>query len=367
MLTVGYGRIGSAVSKYLLGEGYELTVLDSSVEKLREASRIGVETIRLNVLREDWSKELSKKFDLICTCLPGSISFKVLKRLASQGLKVVDVSYFPEDYRELDVIAKKNNSLIVIDAGVAPGLSNILAGRIYSELKNLEKLEIYVGGLPENPKDKLLGITITWNPQDLIEEYIRPARIVENGIIKEVDPLSRTGKVLIPKIGAFEYFVSDGLRTLLYTLRNVKYMAEYTLRYHGHVEYMKTLRSLGLMSKDNVEIGGCKFKPIELLTLLFNANLSRGDKDITVLYVKGSNNESSKEYLLLDKYSVEEEMTSMSRTTGYTMGSIAATILEGKVEGKQGVLPPEAFGIDLELYKQVIVKLSKKNIIIEGV
>lgn len=60
---------------------------------------------------------------------------------------------------------------------------------------------------------------VTWNPRDLLEEYTRPARYVENYEVKAAKPLGSVTIVEVKGLGAFEGFVSDGLRTML---RNIK-------------------------------------------------------------------------------------------------------------------------------------------------
>jgi saccharopine dehydrogenase-like NADP-dependent oxidoreductase len=61
----------------------------------------------------------------------------------------------PENCLELSEFALENNCLVIPDAGVAPGLSNLIIGNIVANNK-IEEIQTMVGGLPK--KRILLGI-----------------------------------------------------------------------------------------------------------------------------------------------------------------------------------------------------------------
>ena len=58
-------------------------------------------------------------------------------------------------------------------------MHNLIVGR-YNEEMRIEALEVYVGGLPKVRK-KPFQYKAPFSPADVIEEYIRPARLMENG------------------------------------------------------------------------------------------------------------------------------------------------------------------------------------------
>ncbi len=83
----------------------------------------------------------------------------------------------PEDFLELDALAKARGVTAVVDCGVAPGLSNLLCGRAEHEFDSVETMLILVGGLP---KRRLwpFEYRVVFSGVDVIEEYLRPARWV---------------------------------------------------------------------------------------------------------------------------------------------------------------------------------------------
>ena len=194
---------------------------------------------------------LVREHDLVIGALPSHIGFATVRAVIEAGRDLVDISFMPEDARELDAFARERGVTAVVDCGVAPGVSNMMAGFAAGQLDPCEKLEIYVGGLPVErrwPFDYKAGFA----PHDVIEEYTRPARLVENGRIVVREALSEPELMHFPGVGTLEAFNTDGLRSLADTLA-VPFMKEKTLRYPGHVELMRVLRETGFFSKEPLD------------------------------------------------------------------------------------------------------------------
>src|SRR5207247_9524925 len=131
-------------------------------------------------------------------------------------------------------------------------------------------------------------------PHDVIEEYTRPSRIVEHGRIVVREALSEPELMEFPELGTLEAFNTDGLRSVATTLA-VPFMKEKTLRYPGHIELMRVLRSVGLFAKDPIEVKGprgsagsaASVRPLDVLsTLLFPQwTYEEGEADLTVMRI----------------------------------------------------------------------------------
>ncbi len=111
---------------------------------------------------------------------------------------------------------KKGVSAIVA-YGVAPGMSSVLIGQVDQSLDSTDSVLIYVGGMPEIREWPYEYKTV-FSPIDVIEEYTRPARYVENGHLVVREALSDPELITFPGIGTLEAFNSDGLRTLANTI-----------------------------------------------------------------------------------------------------------------------------------------------------
>ena len=72
------------------------------------------------------------------------------------GTLMCDISFMTDDFLHLDALAKEHGPVIV-DCGVAPGMSNMLSGWGVSKLDRADDAEILVGGIPRErfqPWDK---------------------------------------------------------------------------------------------------------------------------------------------------------------------------------------------------------------------
>lgn len=217
--------------------------------------------------------------------------------------------------------------------------------------------------MPKRP----LGYKVVFNIETVWEQYVRKARVIRDGKLTEVDPLTELETITFPEIGELECAITDGLGSLPYTMKGIKEMEEKTLRYPGHYERVKTLVDCGLLSEELLEIDETKIAPRTFLTRVLSPmlNLQEGEKDLTVMRVDcvGEKNGEMIEYTfgLLDYYDEKQNVTSMVRTTAFTSTAVALMIARGEIK-QQGVIPPEK-AIDPKL---LFEKLSKKNIKYSG-
>jgi saccharopine dehydrogenase-like NADP-dependent oxidoreductase len=237
---------------------------------------------------------------------------------------------------------------MVMDCGVYPGMGSVLIMNTALQLDRVDSVLTYVGGLPvirEWPSE----YKAVFSPVDVIEEYIRPARYIENGFEVVRPALSDPEYLFFPKIGALEAFNTDGLRTLARRL-DAPNMKEKTLRYPGHIAKMAVLRELGFFSKEEtLNIRGNRVSPLEVTgQILFpNWKLKQGESDLTIFQsiVEGSKAGRKIRYIidLFDTYDPESDVISMARTTGYTATLTARMIAKG-IYTHQGISPPEYLG-----------------------
>lgn len=243
IVLLGCGCVGYGFACLANGE-FELNAYDASAANLaRVKSLPGVVHAKLvDLSNPEMLRGVVKEADLVVDALPGRLGFKAMSMCAEECLDMVSVSYTSEDPLILDSEYRGCGAVLIPDSGFAPGISNLLVGRSVSLLGFVDEVFIYCGGLPERPVGPL-GYAVRWSPEDLLDEYVRPARVLEGGKVVELDPLSRIEVVEVSGVGVFEAFYTDGLRTMLATLREkVGRMAELTLRYSGHAEKMKLLR-----------------------------------------------------------------------------------------------------------------------------
>ncbi len=342
IIVLGAGLVGNVIAKDLAIK-HSITAVDICEENLKNLNNI--ETICTDISNTKNLQALVQNFDLVIGAVPGFMGYKMMKDVILAKKNIVDISFYPEDPFKLDKLAKENKVVAIMDCGVAPGMGNIIFG--YHNLKmKITDYECLVGGLPEK-REWPFEYQAVFSPIDVIEEYIRPARYVQNSnlIIKEA--LSDTELIEFDEIGTLESWNSDGLRSLIKTMKHVPNMIEKTLRYPGCVEYLKVLRASGFFSYKEIEINGKMIRPIDVTSaLLFPKwKMVPGDKDFTVMriIIKGNENGEKVQYKynLLDRY--QNNTISMARTTGYTCTAVANLVIE-KAYTKTGISPPEYLG-----------------------
>ncbi len=363
---LGAGMIGSAIATDLAGDFF-VTSIDIDEKKLKYLKgKLKIDTSVCDISDSKALKNRIKEFDFIISAVPGFMGFNTLKSVIEAGKDVVDISFFEEDPFDLDNFAKSKNVTALIDCGVAPGLSNIILGRHNAAMK-IDSFECFVGGLPFK-KTFPFQYKVPFSPSDVIEEYIRPARMVENGkqVIKPA--LSEPELLNIDPIGILEAFNTDGLRTLLQTMR-IPNMKEKTLRYPGHITQIQFLKDAGFFEGKEISVGDKKIKPIEYTSqiLLPQWKLEPNEHEFTVMIIKieGIENGIHKTvaYKLFDKFDEIRNITSMARTTGYTCSSVARRILNNDY-ARKGISPPEYLGADEKCYSKILAELKNRGIVI---
>jgi saccharopine dehydrogenase-like NADP-dependent oxidoreductase len=367
ILVLGAGMVGSAMAADLSKKN-QVTLADLSTERLEHIQKKhpALRIVKVDVCDKNNLQSVLSDFDFVVCAVPGFLGFQTIKTVIEAGKNVVDISFFPENALELDVLAKANGVTAIVDCGVAPGMHNIILG-YYNEKLKLTDFETLVGGLPKVKKWPF-NYKAPFSPVDVIEEYTRPARYVENGNIVIREALSDCESIDFEQVGTLESFNSDGLRSILFTMPHIKNMKEKTLRYPGHVEYVRVLKDSGFFSEKKIRINGTEISPLDFTSkILFGEwKLGETEAELTIMRVtlKGENTNGEIEevvYNLYDEYCPETQTSSMARTTGYTATAVASMFLEGLFTEK-GVFPPELIGKHEDCFEYIIAYLKERNV-----
>lgn len=360
---LGAGMVGRAIALDL-AKDYDVTSFDLSKENLsalKERSSV-IKTVSADLSDYKSYVSLLMPFDIVVTAVPGYMGYKTLEAVINAGKNVVDISFFPEDALQLDKQAKEKNVTAITDCGVAPGVSNFIIGRYNEEMK-ITSFECYVGGLPKERKPPF-QYKAPFSPVDVIQEYIRPARLVENGQIVIKPALSERERIYFDEVGELEAFNTDGLRSLLFTMRHIPDMKEKTLRYPGHIDLIIALQQAGFFNTAPLQINNTAISPLEFTSkLLVNEwKLGEAEEEFTVMKVMMKGDNKTVEYYLLDRYDPVSKTSSMARTTGYTC-TAAVNLIAKKLFNKKGVFPPELIGSRKECFEFVIEYLKERKVI----
>lgn len=373
-IVLGAGMIGSTMAADLSGdEDFDVTVADVRDDALERArSRApGAETKACDLSNPKALTDLVREYDIVLGALSSIIGFQSLRAVIEAGRDFCDICFMPEDATVLDDLAKKRGVTAVVDNGVAPGLSNMLVGYADTQFDEIENVAIFVGGLPIErhwPFEYKAGFA----PYDVIQEYTRTARLVENGAVVEREALTEPELLEFSRVGTLEAVNTDGLRTLINTI-GARNMSEKTLRYPGHYELMRVLRQMGLFGHEKMQVGReqVEVRPIDVTSaLLFPLwQLEPGEADRTVMRVSVEGLKDGQrlryQWDLYDELDTETGFTSMSRTTAFPNTIIARMVAKGEIK-HPGVNPPEELGRLPGVLDSVLKELERRNVIFDS-
>lgn len=306
-VVLGGGLVGRVMALDLAGDkDIRVTVVDRDCTTLDQLKKDGLTAKYGDLSDPSVVASVIKDADVVVGAVPGFLGFRTLRTVIEAGKPFADIAFMPENAMEFDALAKKHSVTAVVDCGVAPGLSNLLCGRGAHLLDHAERMLILVGGLPKR-RVWPFEYRIVFSAVDVIEEYTRPARWIENGKWVTKAALTDPEFVDLPVVGTLEAFNTDGLRSIGDNLR-APFMKEKTLRFPGHIEKMRMLRETGFFSTAPIKVGNVEVKPFDMTTkLLFDAwKLPEGDADFTVMrvQVEGTKDGVPKIYVWEDRKSV---------------------------------------------------------------
>ncbi len=359
---LGAGMVGRAMAIDLAAK-YNVTSFDVSDHALQTLAKknSSIKTIKADLSNYSNYNSMLAGFDFVISAVPGFMGYKTLEAIINAKKNVVDISFFPENALELDALAKENDVTAIVDCGVAPGMSNLILG-YHNERMKITNFECMVGGLPKK-RVYPFEYKAPFSPIDVLEEYTRPARYVENSCIVTKPALSDAELIDFEQVGTLESFNTDGLRSILFTMGHIPNMKEKTLRYPGHIALMQGLIKAGFLNTTPVNFKGQQISPMEFTSsLLFDQwKLGETEAEFTLMQIKISDAEKTICYDLYDEYDVATQTSSMSRTTGYTCTAALNMLIE-KLFTEKGVFPPELIGKDEPCFNFILNYLSERNI-----
>jgi saccharopine dehydrogenase-like NADP-dependent oxidoreductase len=370
VLVVGCGKVGSEIARDLANskEVDSVVAMDASSQNLkllrkRVPRKLGI--VKLSISQKPHFHALLEEVDLVCGALPGRLGFDLMTETVRAGRDTVDISYTPRDAFLLQRKAKEAGCRVVPQCGVAPGFTNMCVGDASGRMEKMSSVEVFVGGLPEKPEPPL-NYRIVFSLEDVVNEYSRPVQVIEEGKRKRVEALSGLGYISFPGVGKLEYFLTDGLGSLLRSYPRIREMHEFTLRYPGHADMMQTLRVLGFFERKPVRIGGDSVEPRRLTIELLRGAMSRGShEDFLALRVDVKGLSRGKKlhlrYQLLDHYDRRSGVSAMARTTAYPCTSVALLVGRGEIKAT-GIVTPERIAQDPRLFQSVLDRLAERGV-----
>ncbi len=375
-LVMGAGKMGIVLAKDLIEADAQntVTLVDINSEQLKKAENI-IRSDRLTPLQRDMenTKEREGMFaghDVALSALLHKHSLMALETAVRKGVHLVDlVGEKPLERFGYDEEAKKKGITLISGLGVSPGITNICVGRAVHLLDETDDALIYVGGNPVHPSPPL-SYRIVYAVESLLDFYERIVPILIEGKMKEVQPLSGIESIsFLPSFPAMECFYTDGLNSLLHTMKGkIKgKLYEKTIRHKGHAMGIKSLMECGLFSRQPVRVGSQQVIPREVIELVLDSKMKLGkEKDVTLLRIAVSGKKSGKPtthiFEMIDFYDEEKGYTSMAKTTSFPASIAAQMITSGEITKRGSLFPEDVF--HAELYLPFIKALKECGVVV---
>ncbi len=129
--------------------------------------------------------------------------------------------------------------------GLAPGFINYLGHELVSRIKDPTHLMVAVGALPRNVSWTAdaahASYNVSWSVDGLVNEYIKPCYVRQDGDAKFVPALSDLVKVSADGRRYEAANTAGGIGSLIEDLPGVPNVVYKTLRYPGHFKYIKSV------------------------------------------------------------------------------------------------------------------------------
>lgn len=273
-----------------------------------------------------------------------------------------------QQQKQLDARAQQRGVSVVPDCGLAPGMVNILAGEGIKRLDQVAKVKCYVGGLPQHPEPPL-NYMVVYSLEGALDYYTTPSWILRDGKPVTIDALSELEDVTFPApLGTLEAFhTAGGISTMPFAYAGKVPVMEYkTLRYPGHVAIMRPIRELGLLDNTPIEMNGSghKISPRQAFIASVSPKLTKPQgRDLVALRVEVTGQKGGRpagtRWQLVDKYDESRHVSSMMRTTGYSLAITGIMQQDGRVA--RGVKVPD----ECVPAGEYIAELAKRGVMIE--
>ncbi len=365
---LGSGLMGSVIAWDLArSRGIdEVVVADLDEERLsrlkKKAGGRKLSVHAMDLKDEAKTRAFLEQFDVAASALPHGVVHHADVAAVRAGAKMVNIA-FEDAQMELDSEARKRGALLIPGCGVAPGLGGVLLAHAVKSLRGADEGHVLVGGIPERPLPPF-EYKLVFSIVGLIREYIEEARVFREGKLVKIMPFSEVEKVRFPEpIGTLEAFCTDGLASLVYTMKGMRVLDEKTLRYPGHAEKMNLLIESGFFSRKKLDIDGAEVSPLDVSYAVLEEKLSEGDPhDITVMRVVAKSRSGEVTYDMVDRYDDANGVTSMGKTTGYTGSIVTQMVGAGDVKGR-GVVPPET-AVQGKSVGSLLAELKRRGVVI---
>jgi lysine 6-dehydrogenase len=347
-----------------------MTELPEQLKSCLDVNRITLVDMDAS-LKEPILEILQDDVDVAIDLLPAPLMGNAFEAALEAGVSIVSTNYFHKSER-IDERARAADISIMPECGLDPGIDLVIFGRAIKEFDELQVLNSYCGGLPEEKAShNPLKYKVSWNwdmvltTQKRVSTFIKDGRLLTIPAEKQHDN-EMIHQISFPGLGDLEA-IPNGDAAFYADLLNVKdsivETGRYSLRWPGWCAFWRPLKRLGFLDDAPVEGLDCRVTPHQFLSKLIGPQIQYRDdeKDIVAMYNVFEGLKDGRKKWMTSSIMIERDLETglfaMSIGVGCTASIVAQMLGSGQISRK-GLLNP---AIDVP-YEAFMAQLSERGI-----
>ncbi len=383
ILIVGVGAQGSVIATEIVKspEVSELRLSDIDLKKAqRLAERLKSEkvgTYRVDAKKVDDIRRAAREVNVIVNATTWNTKFNlnIMEAALKNGSHYQDLASYPPQQLELSDRWKEAGLTALIDTGVSPGFTNVLAAQAADKLDRVEEIRVKLWGAVESEEPVSM-----WSPETAWGDMAAEPIVYEDGEYKEVSPFSGDEVYTFPDpIGpqtvymhsheepeTLPRFIGKGVRYVDFKMGGPDF------------PLAKAIVEFGLLSDKPVDVKGVKVAPRDVFLALVPPTPSMEDMEKMIatgmismrgcvaVDVKGQKEDVKMRYILYSLFpDIQELMKRMpgANPVAYVTSVPASTFTKMLAKGEiktRGVIPPEA--LEPKVRNAFLAELAEKGI-----
>lgn len=388
ILIVGAGAVGSVISRFLVNDKGVSSIICASKDLKRSKEFIDIRNKKIKLLMLDASDvgriiKIAKGVDLIINaCLP-RFNENILEAALKVGANYQDLASEFSDLKTAEQLKfnqrfKKAKLVGLINTGVAPGITNLLAKEAAEKFNKIDRIEKINIRLIE--EQKASEMVFSWSAETVLADMALSPLLYKNKKFVFTEPFGNSEEYDFPSpFGKRRIFniYGDEVATLPLYIKtdNVDFKSA-----GADIDFFRALYRLGLLSQKPLIVDGKTITPVnffkkivpevptpkEMMSLMKKGIVENA---FLVLIVEVIGREAGKN-IMVKKSIIFPDLNEISkRMPGATYVSypagIAAYIFSKATRDLKtyGVFPPEA--LDLKTRESILLELVNNGIIAE--
>jgi len=382
ILIIGTGAQGSIIATEMVKspEVSEIRLSDIDLGKTeRLAERLKSEKVRTHRVDANKIDDITRAAEDVnvivnTTTWNDQFNLNIMAAALNVGAHYQDLASYPPKQLALSDKWKEAGLTALIDTGVSPGFTNVLAAQAADKLDRVEEIRVRLWGGIESKEP-----TSFWSPETAWTDMAEKPIVYKNGEYKQVPPFSGEEVYNFPNVGPQTVFwhSHEEPETLpRFIGKGVKYV-DFKM---GGSDFplAKAIVELGLLNDKPINVKGVKVAPRDVFLALVPPTPSMEEvermikagminmKACCAIDVKGQKKGAKMRYILysnfMDINELKKRMTGANPVAYIT--SIPASIftkmlVKGKIKTR-GVIPPEV--LEPAVRQAFIAELAEKGI-----